>query len=213
MMFRQILDPATSSLSYLLADDSSADAVVIDPLPATALLVRSILQEQGLNLRYALRTHVHAPDRIECGALCRLPGVCYAVGDFAAAPSAQRRLADGDVVPFGGERLRVMATPGHTPGCVSYLWRDRVFCGDVMEINGCGQAVDETDFGQMYDSVMHRIFALPDETLLFPAHDYRGRTVSTIAEERRMNSAFLGRSRDAFVTAMQAWPGNRLHAA
>lgn len=213
MFFRRIQDAATCALSYVLADSSSGEAVAIDPTPSQALLILSILQEQSLNLRMVLRTHVHAPDRLDCGLLCGAPGVRYAVGERAQANGKVLRLADGDTLEFGHERLQVIATPGHTPGCVSFLWHDRLFCGDVMEISGCGQAVDETDLGQMYDSVTRRIFSLPDDTLLYPAHDYRGRTVSTVAEERRMNTAFSGRSRESFVTAMRAWPARSLHDA
>ena len=92
-----------------------------------------------------------------------------------------------------------MPTPGHTPGCVSYHWRDRIFCGDVLELGGCGQAVDETDAGAMYDSVRKRIYGLPGETLVFPGHDYSGRTVSTVAEERQRNTVFCELSRDRFI--------------
>jgi glyoxylase-like metal-dependent hydrolase (beta-lactamase superfamily II) len=201
MYFRQIQDPATASLCYLLADRQSGEAVAIDPLPSHALLLLAILQEQALTLRHLLRTHVH-PGRQYESPLLGLPGLVVGQGEAALCAPADRHFADGDEVGFGAESVRILATPGHTPGCVSYLWRDRLFCGDVMEINGCGQPVDETDPGAMYDSVTGRIFTLPDETLLFPAHDYRGRTVSTVAEERRMNTSFSGLSREAFVTDM-----------
>ena len=93
----------------------------------------------------------------------------------------------------------------HTPASVSYLWRDRLFCGDALELGGCGHAGDsDCDPGKIYDSVTNRLFALPDETLVFPGHDFHGRTVSTIGEERQRNPFFFSRSRDAFVTAFRA---------
>ena len=107
------------------------------------------------------------------------------------------------MLSFGNESIAVIETPGHTPGCITYAWRDRIFCGDALELGGCGQAVDETNAGAMYDSVRGRIFSLPGDTLIYPGHDYTGRTVSTVAEERQRNIAFSGLTRDRFIEHLE----------
>ena len=199
MIFRQLFNPADSALTYLIGDPLSGEAVVIDPLKSQATLIRALLAEHRLHLKYVLRTHVHAPNRTDCGDLCPHTGARFVIGRHNAAGLAGERVADGDVLHFGDEAITVIETPGHTPGCVSYRWRDRIFSGDVLELGGCGQAVDETDAGAMYDSVRKRIFSLPGETLIFPGHDYSGRTVSTVAEERQRNAVFGELSRDRFI--------------
>ena len=190
-------------MTYLLGDPVSKDAVVIDPLRCQATLLQALLAEQGLRLKYVLRTHVHRPDTIDCGDLCAQSGARYVIGAANAKDLPGERVREGDQLRFGQELLSVIETPGHTPGCVTYLWRDRIFCGDLLEIGGCAPAVAETHAGALYDSVRHRIFVLQGETLVFPGHDRARRTVSTVAEERVTNTAFSGLSRDGFIQHMQ----------
>ena len=190
-------------MTYLLGDPVSKDAVVIDPLRRQATLLQALLAEQGLRLKYVLRTHVHRPDTIDCGDLCAQSGARYVIGAANAEDLPGERVREGDQLRFGEELLSVIETPGHTPGCVTYLWRDRIFCGDLLEIGGCTPAVEETHAGALFDSVRHRIFVLQGETLVFPGHDHARRTVSTVAEERLTNVAFSGLSRDAFIQHMQ----------
>lgn len=204
MYFRQFFDPRTSAMSYLLAPADADDAVAIDPNPdpCQALLLKSLLAERRFELRMILLTHVHGD------MLARLAGLYPAVpllaGVRPGGDGCDRAVADGDTLRLGAETIRVIATPGHTPCSVSYLWRDRLFCGDALELGGCGLAEGEAgDPGRIYDSVVDRLFVLPDEVLVFPGHDAHGRTVSTIGEERRRNPFFLPRSRDAFVTAFR----------
>ncbi len=199
MIFRQLFNPSDSAITYLIGDPVSGEAVVIDPLKSQATMIRALLSEYRLRLRYVLRTHVHAPNRTDCGDLCPLTGARFVIGRQNDADIAGERVGDGDVRHFGDESIAVIETPGHTPGCVTYCWRDRIFCGDLLELGGCGQAVDETDAGRMYDSVRKRIFSLPGETLIFPGHDYTGRTVSTVNEERRRNGVFSSLPRDRFI--------------
>lgn len=116
----------------------------------------------------------------------------------------------GDLLSFGSESIQVIATPGHTADSPSYLWRDRLFCGDALALGGCPRQADDGDPRRIYDSVVDRLFALPAETLVFPGHDAHGRTVSTIGEERTSTPFFLPRWRDAFVTAFH---GHRPAAA
>jgi len=203
MIFRQLLDPESCTLTYLIADPDSREAMVIDPLGSQVMLLQAIIAEQGCRLKFVLRTHVHRPRRIDDAGLCAGTDARYVIGRHNAAEIAADRVNEGEYLSLGNERIKVIETPGHTPGCVSYLWRDRIFCGDVMEIGGCGQAEDETEPGVMYDSVINKLFSLADETLIFPCHDYSGRTVSTVAEERKRNTAFSGVSRDLFIARMR----------
>jgi glyoxylase-like metal-dependent hydrolase (beta-lactamase superfamily II) len=130
-------------------------------------------------------------------------------GALAAAPSgcgilpADRQLVDGDSLQFGDEVLRALHTPGHTAGSMSYLWRDCVFTGDCLLIDGCGRTDFQSgDAGLMYDSITERLFTLPDETLVYPAHDYHGLTMSSIGHEKRHNARLAGRSREEFIALM-----------
>ncbi len=132
MIFRQLFNPADSAMTYLIGDPASGEAVVIDPLKSQATLIRALLAEHRLRLKYVLRTHVHAPNRTDCGDLCPHTGARFVTGRHNDAEIAGERVADGDVLQFGAESITVIETPGHTPGCVSYRWRDRIFCGDVL---------------------------------------------------------------------------------
>ena len=203
MIFRQLFDPERSAMTYLIGDPVSKEAVVVDPLRCQATLLQALLAEQGLRLKYVLRTHVHRPDTIDCGDLCTLTDARYVIGAANAGDLPGERVREGDQLRFGDESLAVIENPGHTPGCVTYLWRDRIFCGDLLEIGGCASPVAETHAGALYDSVRNRIFVLQGETFIFPGHDHARRTVSTIAEERQTNTAFSSLSRDAFIQYMQ----------
>ncbi|THF63336.1 MBL fold metallo-hydrolase [Pseudothauera rhizosphaerae] len=202
MYFRVIEDARSSTLGYLLADLDTLDAVAIDPPPGQEALIGALLDERGLRLQYVARTHVHRPDHADCSALCAHSGAACVAGTEIAGVPAVLRLGQGDTLVFGGEVLRVLATPGHTPACVSYQWRDRLFCGDVFDVGGCAVGDSESDPGLLYDTLTLRIFALPGETLVFPAHRLKGRTVTMVAEERRRHAHVAGISRESFVTGM-----------
>ena len=205
MYFRQFFDSRTAAISYLLADPPNTGAVAIDPDPdpCQGLVLKSLLAERKLELRLILLTHTHDDSFEDLAG--QYPGAGIVAGTRPRLSGGFRTAVDDENFCFGNERIRVIATPGHTPFSVSYLWRDRLFCGDALELGGCGLSEDrECDPGGIYDSVTTRVFALPDETLVFPGHDFHGRTVSTIGEERQRNPFFLARSRDAFVTAFHA---------
>ena len=202
MIFRQLFNPADSAMTYLIGDPVSGEAVVIDPLKYQATLIRALLAEHHLRLKYVLRTHVHAPNRVDCGDLCPHTGAHFVIGRHNDPTLAGDRVADGDVLRFGDESIAVIETPGHTPGCVTYHWRDRIFCGDVLELGGWRQAGEGNPPGLMCERRRQRIYILPGETLVFPGHDYAGRTVSTVAEERQRNAAFTGLARDRFIEHM-----------
>jgi len=203
VIFRQLYSARDASFTYLLADPRERDAIVIDPQPDQDELIMALLAERDLRLTRVLRTHVHSGASGACEGLCRHTGAELVVGAGTSCCEAKRVVAHGDTLVFGSEVLRVLATPGHTPGSVSYLWRDRLFCGDALLLRGCSTPDDPAvDVGRLFDSVTLRLFLLADETLIFPGHANEGRTVSTIAEERQRNPYFSGKSRDDFATMM-----------
>ncbi len=200
--FRILNNDASGELTYLLADLDAREAVLIDPHGRDLPLLQALLDERDLRLRWTLRTHHHdalQPD--EHAQLTRL-GAPLVQGD---------RLTDlpwveGDVLPFGNALVRVLPTPGHTPHCLSFGWRDRLFCGGLLAVTGCPHQSQPAAPEALWDSVTQRVFTLPDETLLFAGHDLRARAVSTVLEQRRWHPHFAGRTRDEFLAHMAALP-------
>jgi glyoxylase-like metal-dependent hydrolase (beta-lactamase superfamily II)/rhodanese-related sulfurtransferase len=206
MLLRQLFDPESSTYTYLLADEQTRDAVLIDPVLEQLERDVTLLAELGLELRYVLETHVHADHVTAAGRLRERLGAKTVLGARAGVDCADRAVDDGDAIDFGRHSLEVRTTPGHTDGDVSYVLDDRsmAFTGDTLLIRGCGR----TDFQQgdaraMYRSVHDKLLSLPDDALLYPAHDYQGRTVTTVAEERTYNPRLGGgRTEDEFVAIM-----------
>ncbi len=190
MLFRQLFDPETSTYSYLLADEESLEAVLIDAVREQLDRDVGLIEELQLRLVAALDTHVHADHVTGAGGLRQRLGCQVVVGARAGVLTADRNVGQGDSIRFGRHVLEVRETPGHTDGCVSYVCHEAglAFTGDALLIRGCGR----TDFQQgdaptLYRSVREQLLTLPDATLLYPGHDYRGHTVTTVAEERRFN--------------------------
>lgn len=203
IIFRQLFDPESCTLTYLLADPLTGDAVLIDTVRERVGTYVSQLQEMELQLVWILETHTHADHITGAAGLRELTGAATVTGEFAGAPCADRLVGDEDTIVFGNEVLRAIPTPGHTAGCVTYHWRDRLFTGDTLMVGGCGR----TDFqggdpARLYDSITNRLFVLPDETLVYPGHDYKGLRVSCIGQERETNPRLAGLSRDEFVDLM-----------
>lgn len=203
MFFRQLFDPASSTLTYLVADDASHEAVLIDPVAEQAERDVRLLREHGLALKYTLETHVHADHVTAAQALKQATGAQTAVCRDCNAQGYDRLLQDGDVILFGNEEILTIATPGHTPGSVSYLWRDRVFTGDTLLIGGCGR----TDFQNgsaeaLWHSITDKLFGLDEQILVYPGHDYKGRRVSSIGEEKRFNARVANKTREEFLSIM-----------
>ena len=201
MLFRILHDERSGDLTYLLADLDAREAVLVDPRRRDLAVLAALLAEQDLRLCQVLRTHEH--DALfpgEFDALVRL-GAPIVQG----APRAGAQLpADGELLPFGNEHLRVLATPGHTRHCLSFLWRDRLFCGGLLAVDACPHQPCQADPAALWDSVTRRVFTLADETLLFSGHEQRARAVSTVLEQRRWHPHFAQGSRDAFLARAAA---------
>lgn len=192
LIFRQLLDTAGSSstLTYVLGCPETMEAVIIDPVDVNVDRDLEIIEQLGLTLKFAVNTHIHADHATGTGIIkSRLPE-CRSVVSAASLGAADTLLNHGDKVSFGSRFLTARSTPGHTDGCMSFVLDDgsRVFTGDTLLIRGCGR----TDFQQgssakLYASVNDQIFSLRDDCLVYPGHDYRGRTVSSVAEEKTFN--------------------------
>ena len=195
MLFRQLFDRDSCTYTYLLADRTTGDAVLIDPVRELVDRDTQILRELGLTLRYTLETHVHADHVTASGTLRQTLGSQSVVARAGGTGCADVQVDHGDIIRFGSERLEVRRTPGHTDGCVAYVDHvgRRVFTGDTLLIRGCGR----TDFQQgspehLFRSVHEQIFSLGDDFTVFPGHDYKGRTSSTVAEEKAHNPRLGG---------------------
>lgn len=200
-MFRQLFEPNSSTYTYLISDGD--EALLIDPVITEIDTYLALLAEHQLHLVWTLETHVHADHITAGGELRQRTGSRSAVAALCGASAADWQLADGDTVELGGEGIKVIATPGHTPGSLSFLWRDRVFTGDALLIHGCGRTdFQGGDAGTLYDSISQRLFKLPDETLVYPGHDYQGRRVSCIGQEKSINPRLAGKSREEFIALM-----------
>ena len=195
MIFRQLFDGTSSTYTYLLGDAQSGDALLIDPVYEHAPRDLALVRELGLQLRLTLDTHVHADHVTGAWRLREMCGSRIALAEVASASGVDRPLRDGDRIEFGKRSVTVRATPGHTNGCLTYVLDDEsmAFTGDTLLIRGCGR----TDFQQgspqrLFESVHDQILSLPDSCLLYPAHDYRGVTVTSVLEERRFNPRLGG---------------------
>jgi glyoxylase-like metal-dependent hydrolase (beta-lactamase superfamily II)/rhodanese-related sulfurtransferase len=195
LVFRQLFDPQSSTYTYLLGDRASGAALLIDPVFEQVRRDAALIGELGLTLLATLETHVHADHVTGASLLKRRTGSRIMLSAASGAESADRYLAQDDVVVFGARRVMVRATPGHTNSCLTYVLDDHsvAFTGDCLLIRGSGRTdFQEGDAAAMYRSIHEQIFTLPDDCLLYPAHDYRGLTVTSVAEERRFNPRIGG---------------------
>jgi glyoxylase-like metal-dependent hydrolase (beta-lactamase superfamily II)/rhodanese-related sulfurtransferase len=190
MIFRQLFEPQSSTYTYLLADRATRQALVIDPVFEQVRRDAALIEELGLRLAWTLDTHVHADHVTGAWLLKEKLGSRIAISAASGAQGADRYLEPGDTVSFGRHSLEARATPGHTDGCMTYVLAERslAFTGDALLIRGCGR----TDFQQgdprtLFRSVRTQIFTLPDGCTLYPAHDYRGLTATSVGEEKLYN--------------------------
>jgi sulfur dioxygenase len=190
MIFRQLFDPQSSTYTYLLADAGSREALLIDPVFEQARRDAALIDELGLKLKWTLETHVHADHVTGAWLLREKLGSRIALSKASGADGADKYLENGERVSFGKKHLEARATPGHTSGCMTYVLDDRsmAFTGDALLIRGCGR----TDFQQgdartLFRSVRTQIFSLPEDCLIYPGHDYRGLTQTSVGEEKLYN--------------------------
>lgn len=208
MIFEQLFDPETSTFTYLLADDDSMDAILIDPVLEHVERDLARIEALNLNLVYCVDTHIHADHVTGAGTLRARTGCLTAVCASTGVDCADHPLRTGDQLRFGRHQLEVRHTPGHTSGCASYVVRNGdqtlVFTGDTLFIGGCGR----TDFQQgdpatLYRSVHEQIYSLPDDAIIYPGHDYNGQTHSTVGHEKAHNARLkLDISEAAFIQIM-----------
>ena len=205
MIFRQLFEVETSTYSYLLACERTRRACLIDTVASELASYVDLLQSLNLKLIYTLETHVHADHITGAGLLRAAVGSKSVVHRDAGAKCADLLVTDGVLLQVGDLEFEVRHTPGHTSGCVSYVFADRVFTGDALLIEGCGRTdFQQGDAGQLYDSITRQLFTLPPDTLVYPCHDYQGHTVSSIKQECAKNPRIgQDRSRDEFIAIMQ----------
>lgn len=204
MFFRQLFDPETSTYTYLMADETSKTAVLVDSVLEQVDRDRKLIAELGLTLAYCLETHLHADHITGTGKLRELTG-CQNIVPFGAnAACAERKIQDGEVLQIGLVEIAAIATPGHTDSHIAYLVnKTHLLTGDSLLIRGCGRTdFQGGDAGALYDCITQNLFNLPDSTLVYPGHDYQGQMVSTIGEEKKFNPRFVGRDRSEFITLM-----------
>jgi sulfur dioxygenase len=202
-MILQLFDQDSSTYTYIVADAATREAAIIDPVLGQLSRDLGEIERHGLILRWVLDTHVHADHETGANALKSATGASSAVGAACESKGHDRMLRHGDTVEVGSTSISVIATPGHTPGSMSFLVDGNVFTGDALLIEGCGR----TDFqngssDELFDSVTQRLFTLPASTIVWPGHDYRDRASSTIGHEQRRNPRFAGKDRDAFRAIM-----------
>jgi sulfur dioxygenase len=205
MIFRQLFDATSGTYTYLLASRRGGEALIVDPVLEKVDRYLSLIRELDLRLVKAVDTHLHADHITGLGALRDSTSCITVMGEQSSVDVVAMRLSDGDILRIEGLELEAIYTPGHTDDSYSFRMQDRVFTGDTLLIRGTGR----TDFQNgcpraQYDSIFNRLLRLPDETMVFPAHDYKGDTVSTIGEEKRCNPRLQVRSVDEYAALMNS---------
>ncbi|KPK55409.1 MAG: Zn-dependent hydrolase [Thiotrichales bacterium SG8_50] len=204
MFVRQMFDRDTWTYTYLVADTASKEAAIIDPVKEQFDRDAQLIEELGFNLKYVLETHVHADHITSSGRLRDRFGSKVVLQQASNASCADILAKDGDVLTLGDKEIKVMHTPGHTDADATFQIEGAVFTGDALFVRGCGR----TDFQagsseSLYSSIHDKIFSLPDETLIYPGHDYKGHTVSTVGEEKTFNPRLgAGKDLEAFAEIM-----------
>jgi glyoxylase-like metal-dependent hydrolase (beta-lactamase superfamily II)/rhodanese-related sulfurtransferase len=201
----QLFDPASSTYTYVLFDENTREALIIDPVDVQLERDLATLRQYGLKLLWTVETHAHADHITSAGQLAELAGAKTAAPGGCGINTAAVQLKDGDTLSFGTEQLRALLTPGHTAGSMSYLWRDHVFTGDSLLINGCGRTDFQSGSAEaLYHSLTQLLFALPEATTVWPGHDYQGRSHTTIGAEKTGNARVAGKTLAEFMAIMAA---------
>ncbi len=204
----QLFDPASSTYTYLLFDADSREALIIDPVDDQLERDLGVLREYGLKLTLVVETHAHADHVTSAGLLVEHTGARTAAPEACGIRTATIQLQDGAELEFGRERIRALHTPGHTAGSMCYLWDNggqrHVFTGDTLLIQGCGRTDFQSGSAEaLYRSLTQVLFTLPEDTLVWPGHDYQGRQHSTIGTEKHSNPRVAGKSLAEFKAIME----------
>lgn len=204
LVLKQLFDQDTWTHTYLVYDRENGEGIIIDPVKEKLQRDLKLLDELNVKLKYVLETHVHADHVTSADDLRNATGAKVYYGDKAGVECADGSLADGEELEFGRFSVKALSTPGHTDGCISFVVENMVFTGDALFIRGTGR----TDFQQgssevLYQSINEKLFSLPDNTLVYPGHDYKGMWVTTIGEEKQFNPRVgAGKTIQEFVEIM-----------
>jgi len=210
MIFRQLFEPASSAYTYLVACEQTREAALIDPVLETVERDLALISDLGLTLKYTIETHIHADHVTGADRLRDKSGSKAALPEKSGARQVDLAVREGEPLHVGGLVLEPLYTPGHTDDHHCYLLADtgiaRIFTGDALMIEGCGRTdFQNGDAATLYRSVHDKLFTLPDETLVYPGHDYQGRRVSSIGQEKARNPRLGGgKTLDEFVAIMAA---------
>jgi len=203
VIFRQLFDNTSSTYTYLMAERQGGEALLIDPVQENTAQYVRLIEELDLKLVKAVDTHIHADHVTALGALHNQTGCITAMGAMSRAECVSVHFHEGDKLSADNLHLDILYTPGHTDDSYSFLLPDRVFTGDTLLIRGTGRTdFQNGDPAAQYDSLFDKLLTLPEDTLVYPAHDYNGMTVSTIGEEKRYNPRLQVSSRQAYVDLM-----------
>ena len=205
IIVQQFFEKETSTLTYLVFDQEKGEGLLIDPVFEQIQRDLKWIKELGINLKFILETHVHADHLTGSWEIKKETEALICLNEFSSAKNSDRLLGDGDLLNFGKFSLKAIGTPGHTGGCMSYFVDGVLFTGDALFVRGCGR----TDFQEgnsqtLFKSVREKLFSFPDETLIYPGHDYKGVHVSTVGEEKRYNPRLkMENSEDDFIKIME----------
>jgi len=185
---KQMFDRDSCTYTYLLIDPKTHEGVIIDAVKEQLERDLQYIEELGVELLYCIETHVHADHITSAGSIRQKTGAQIAYSQSAAIKSIDVELKDGDELAIGKHKIRAISTPGHTSGCISFYLEGMVFTGDCLLVRGCGRSDFQKGSSEdLYHSITQKLFSLPDDTVVYPGHDYNGKTCSTIAEEKQWN--------------------------
>ncbi len=204
LLIKQLFDRGTCTYTYLLINSKTQEAAIIDPVKEQFNRDVKMIEELGVELIYTIETHVHADHSTSSGMLRQNTGAQIVFAHVADIQAIDIRIKDGDELALGDYVIKAISTPGHTSGCMSYYVDGMVFTGDALFIRGCGRTdFQHGDSAMLYDSITQKLFSLPDETRVYPCHDYNGRAESTIGEEKQWNPRIgQGNSKEKFIAIM-----------
>ncbi len=205
MIFRQLIDPVSSTYTYLIAERRGGEALIIDPVIERVDRYLELIKELDLKLVVAMDTHIHADHVTGIGKLSMSTRCASAMGEQAKAECVTIRFREDEIIRADGISLKAIYTPGHTDDSYSFMMKDRVFTGDTLMIRGTGRTdFQNGDAGAQYDSIFKKLLTLDEDTIVYPAHDYEGRTASSIYEEKRFNPRLQVSSRQEYIDQMNA---------